>query len=167
MSHFPPMRFCFRARDLSAKPDKQRVRVDYTPLLPHDGGELYLHNLEQLYLRLKSALAPNGKVIWRTTTPVPPSYTKRNNTDIVAVNALAAQLFGPGSKYPEVAVHDLYSQVVQRCNNPPKGAAKNNDTRGYPQTSDCFDVQSRGVHFSDAGIQLTAVLTAASILPHL
>jgi hypothetical protein len=36
-----------------------------------------------------------------------------------------------------------------------------------PQTSDCYDVQSRGVHFSDAGIQMTAVLTAASILPYL
>ena len=142
--------------------------ADYTPLLPHDGGDLYLHHLEQLYLRLKSALTANGKIIWRTTTPVPPSYTKRNNTDVVRVNQLAAKLFGgPGSssKYPEVIVHDLYAQIVERCNNPPK--AGRNDTRGYPQTSDCFDVQSRGVHFSDAGIELTAVMTAAAILPHL
>ena len=141
------------------------MRADYMPLLPHDGGELYLQHLEALYLRLKPALAPGGVAIWRTTTPVPPSYTKRNNSDIVAVNALAARLFGgAGSKYPEVVVHDLYAQVVERCQNPPKGR---NDTRGYPQTSDCFDVQSRGVHFSDAGIELTAIMTAAAILPHL
>ena len=143
------------------------MRADYTPLLPHDGGELYLQHLEALYLRLKPALAPGGVAIWRTTTPVPPSYTKRNNSDVVAVNALAARLFGgPGSKYPEVVVHDLYAEVVERCQNPPKGPGQN-DTRGYPQTSDCFDVQSRGVHFSDAGIELTAIMTAAAILPHL
>ena len=143
------------------------LRADYTPLLPHDGGELYLQHLEALYLRLKPSLAPGGVAIWRTTTPVPPSYTKRNNSDIVAVNALAARLFGgAGSKYPEVVVHDLYAEVVERCQNPPKGPGQN-DTRGYPQTSDCFDVQSRGVHFSDAGIELTAIMTAAAILPHL
>eukprot|EP01045_Picozoa_sp_COSAG04_P029209 COSAG04_NODE_4742_length_1916_cov_1.391855_2_plen_123_part_00 len=67
---------------------------------------------------------------------------------------------------PEMVVHDLYAQVVERCQNPPKGPGRN-DTRGYPQTSDCFDVQSRGVHFSDAGIELTAIMTAAAILPHL
>jgi hypothetical protein len=69
--------------------------------------------MELIYHDLKRALIPNGTLIWTSTTPVPPSYKGRNNSDVVSINAIAAELFGPGSKYPEVVIHDLYTQVVQ------------------------------------------------------
>jgi len=51
-------------------------------------------------------------------------------------------------------------QVVQRCRLQP-------GSQGYPQTQDCAVLQSRGVHFSDAGKHFTAIMSAAAILPHL
>ena len=116
----------------------------------------YANNMETLYQQLKAALKPNGRMIFATRTPVPPSYKQRNNTDVISINALARTLFGPGSKHPDVAVHDLYGQVVERCRREPAAA-------GYPQTDDCEFLQSRGVHFSDAGKQFTGIMTAAAI----
>jgi hypothetical protein len=118
----------------------------YYPIPP----ELYVANMEAVYQDLKMALAPGGTLIWTTTTPVPPSYKNRNNSDVVAINALMAELFGPSGKHPEVKVHDLYSQIVERCNRDPA-------SRGYPETSDCDLIQSRGVHMSDMGKQYTAI----------
>ena len=120
----------------------------------------YEANMELLYQKMRAKLAPNGRLIWSTTTPVPPSYKARNNTDVVDINARMAKLFGPGSRHEDVAVNDLYAQVVSRCRLEP-------GSQGYPQTDDCNVLQSRGVHFSDAGKQFTAIMTAASILPHL
>merc|ERR1740117_857894 len=114
--------------------------------------------MEALYQKMSAALAPGGVLIWRTTTPVPPSYKARNNSDVVAVNALAATLFGPGSMHPDVVVHDLYSQVVERC-------ARDEASKGYPITADCTVLQNNGVHFSSAGRQFTGIMVAASILP--
>eukprot|EP00947_MAST-08B_sp_MAST-8B-sp1_P004666 g4666.t1 len=122
--------------------------------------EEYLANLETLYGVLKGALAPNGTLIWTTTTPVPPSYKARNNSDVVAINELAATLFGPKGKYPEVQVHDLYTQVVERCNRDP-------GSQQYPTVQDCFGLQNHGVHFGAIGRQFTAIMTAASIIPWL
>ena len=48
-----------------------------------------------------------GTFIFATTTPVPPSYHARNNTDVENVNKLARTLFGPTGKYPAVVLHDL------------------------------------------------------------
>jgi len=126
----------------------------YAPVLPEE----YYQNMELVYQAMKAALAPNGVLIWSTTTPVPPSYHNRKNTDVVRINQQMTQLFGPNSTHPDVLVSDLYSKVVQRC-------AHNLTTKGYPQTSDCAFLQSRGVHFSDAGKQFTAVVTSAAIAP--
>jgi hypothetical protein len=120
----------------------------------------YVANMEALYGDLKSALTENGTLIFTTTTPVPPSYKNRNNSDVVKINALAMTLFGPGSKHPEVVVHDLYQQIVQRC-------SRDSASVGYPETSDCMVIQSNGVHMSPAGRQFTAIVTAASIAPYL
>ena len=122
--------------------------------------ELYVANMESVYHALRGALAPNGTIIWATTTPVPPSYKQRVNSDVVQINAAMASLFGPGSKHPEVVVHDLYGQVVANCRRHPTSA-------GYPETQDCPVLQNNGVHFSDAGRQWTGIMTAASILPYL
>jgi len=105
------LRACPFPRPLSLSP-----AVSDTPCLC-GGGRPATVSRQCRYLRSRRALTPTGTLVWCTTTPVPPSYTRRNNTDVVAVNALAAKLFGPGSKYPEVPVHDLYSEVVRRCNN--------------------------------------------------
>ena len=67
---------------------------------------------------------------------------------------------GPNGTHPEVELSDMYGAVVQRCNNIPASV-------GYPQSKDCDVVQSRGVHFSDAGKQFTGVVAAGAIVPHL
>ena len=59
----------------------------------------YVANLEALYQQLKRAVAPNGTLIWCSTTPVPVTYHGRNNSDVVLINKLARTLFGPGSKH--------------------------------------------------------------------
>jgi hypothetical protein len=128
--------------------------------------KMYLENMERLYQQLKSALTPRGTLIWRTTTPVPVTYKSRNNSDVVRVNALAATLFGPHGKHPEVVVHDMYSEVVAHCR-----AEYPVQAKGYPQTAAC-PLQPNGVHFGfegedSAGKQLTANLTLAAIQPHL
>ena len=76
--------------------------------------EQYVANMEDVYVQLKNMLAADGTIIWATTTPVPPSYKNRNNTDVVAANAAMRTLFGPGGKHTQVIVHDLYSEVVRR-----------------------------------------------------
>ena len=42
-----------------------------------------------------------------TTTPVPPSYHNRKNSDVVRINAQMARLFGPAGSHPEVVVSEL------------------------------------------------------------
>jgi hypothetical protein len=63
-------------------------------------------------------------------------------------------------QHPEVILSDMYGAVVRRCNNI-------NGSRGYPQSADCPLVQSRGVHFSDAGKEFTAIVAAGAIAPYL
>ena len=128
----------------------------YAPIEP----ALYASNMERIYQQLAGALAPNGTLVWATTTPVPPSYKNRNNSDVLRINEQMRALFGPGSKHPEVVVHDLYAEVVARCSRDPASV-------GYPATSDCDVLQSNGVHMSAAGRQFTGIMTAASILPYL
>jgi hypothetical protein len=134
---------------------------DIAPTMYYNvSAQAYVDNMESIYQQLQAALAPTGTLIWTTTTPVPPSYKNRVNSDVVKINGLMRGLLGPGAKHPEVVVHDLYAQIVQRCRRDPASA-------GYPQTADCPVVQSNGVHMSAAGRQLTAVLTAAAIAPYL
>jgi hypothetical protein len=45
------------------------TRFSYAPVTE----AAYLNHMERLYFKIKSALAPNGTLIWRTTTPVPAS----------------------------------------------------------------------------------------------
>ena len=111
----------------------------YAPIEP----ALYLSNMESIYQQLKGALAPNGTLVWATTTPVPPSYKNRNNSDVVRINGQMRGLFGPGSKHPEVVVHDLYAEVVARCSRDPASV-------GYPETSDCDVLQSNGTSAAPA-----------------
>ena len=125
----------------------------------------YVANLEALYQQLKRAVAPKGTLIWCSTTPVPITYRGRNNSDVVLINKLARTLFGPGSEHPEVLVHDLYTEVVDKCRADfPKSAS-------YPQGAACA-YQNNGVHFghegeNSTGKRLTASWVVDAIKPHL
>jgi hypothetical protein len=123
--------------------------------------EEYATNMEAAYQKMKTRLTPNGRLIWSTTTPVPPSYKGRVNSDVIRINAQMAQLFGPNGTHPDVILSDMYGAVVERCNNIIPASV------GYPVSKDCPVVQSRGVHFSDAGKQFTALVAAGAIVPHL
>ena len=122
----------------------------------------YLENMETLYTRMKKYLAPNGTMIWSSTTPVPPSYHNRVNSDVLRINAQMATLFGRAGKYKDVVLSDMYGSVVRRCNTRALDGGI-----GYPQSSDCTFIQSRGVHFSDTGKQFTALVAAGSIMQYL
>ena len=121
-------------------------------------GEQYIDNMKIIIDKMRKGLAPNGTLVWPTTTPVPPSYHNRNNTDVVRINGLMKQLLAQPA-YKDVLTNDLYSQVVQNCNNNPK--------IDYPEKTDCSFLQSHGVHFSEVGKQYTGLMSAAAILPHL
>ena len=120
----------------------------------------YEANMEAMYRKLKGALAPNGTMIFGTTTPVPPSYdsNKRVNADVLELNVRARALFGPAGKYPDVRLNDLYGRVVDACRRDPATAC-------YPETCDCPLMQNNGVHFSPAGQRLNAVDVAWWIAP--
>ncbi|KAH8052338.1 DUF2263-containing protein [Aureococcus anophagefferens] len=115
----------------------------------------YEANMDLMYRKLRNSLSPNGTMIFATTTPVPPSYDaeKRVNSDVVELNARARKLFGPTGKYADVRINDLYSNLVEICNNDPA-------TRGYPETSDCALIQDDGVR-PPAGQRLNAIAVAA------
>jgi hypothetical protein len=68
--------------------------------------EEYIGNMKMLLVKMRSKLATNGVMIWSTTTPVPPSYRNRNNTDVVAINAaMATVLADPANA--DIQVNDL------------------------------------------------------------
>jgi hypothetical protein len=124
----------------------------------------YEAHLEFMAKRFAAALKPpHGKLLWVSTTPVPPSYKPRNNSDVVDINARARRIFDRLG----VAQEDLYSQVVAECR-------KNATTRGYPETSDCLWLQPNGVHFGFTGNEslgrnFTGSMVARAIeglLPH-
>jgi hypothetical protein len=63
----------------------------YAPVSPAQ----YAANMDAMYTKMKAHLTPRGTMIWSTTTPVPPSYHNRVNSDVLRINAQMAQLFGP------------------------------------------------------------------------
>ncbi|KAH8069477.1 DUF2263-containing protein [Aureococcus anophagefferens] len=73
----------------------------------------YEANMEAMYRKLRGALAPNGTMIFGTTTPVPPSYdsNKRVNADVLELNVRARAL-RPGGQ--NNGVH--FSPAGQRLN---------------------------------------------------
>ena len=130
----------------------------YAPVTPAQ----YLQNMEDTYTKMKAYLAPNGTMIWSSTTPVPPSYKNRVNSDVLRINTQMATLFGPTGKHPDVVLSDMYGAVVRRCN-----TRELDGGIGYPESSDCEFIQSRGVHFSDTGKQFTALVAAGAIMQYL
>ena len=117
----------------------------------------YEAHIETMIAKFTAALKPGGKLLWVSSTPVPPSYKKRNNSDVVDINKRASSIF----ERHGIAQEDLYADAVAECR-------KNATTRGYPQTSDCPQLQPNGVHFgfvnvSSAGRNFTGQCVARAI----
>jgi len=77
--------------------------------------DLYVKNMEALFKMLSKHLKPGGKILWESTTPVPPGG-ERKNKDAIKINKAAAELW---SKYPEVYQNDLYAFITKTiCSEP-------------------------------------------------
>jgi lysophospholipase L1-like esterase len=100
--------------------------------------EGYETNLKQLVETLKQT---GAKLIWASTTPVPPSDVKpkRNNDDVVAYNAAAQKIM----KSNGVAIDDLYAVAASKL-----GAIQ----------------RPNNVHFTDDGSRVLAEQVAKAIL---
>ena len=120
----------------------------------------YTANMKQIIGKLRGGLAPGGKIVWVSTTPVPASYKNRNDSDVVDINQIMTDLIAFDDCCDDVVYGaDLYHAVVDRCN-------RNATWAGYPQTSDCLYLQDNGVHFSELGKRFTAIEVAAHLLPY-
>ena len=121
----------------------------------------YAENVRAIVTKLSAGLTARGKIVWVSTTPVPASYPSRNDSDVVALNAIAADLVATDPAFARVvAGADLYADVVARCD-------ANATWAGYPATNDCLYLQDNGVHFSALGRRFTALDVAAHLLPYL
>ncbi len=98
--------------------------------------EEYEANLREIVRRLKETRA---KLIWATTTPVPPSIAKQRRTEDVPVyNQIALKIMGEN----HIAIDDLYSSVL-------------------PQVSKIQRTNS--VHYTIQGYEVLGKLVADSI----
>ena len=99
----------------------RRVLWNQLPECVKDYGHRAAVGGDCRYQRLRAHLRPKGTLIWSTTTPVPPSYHNRNNSDVLRINAQMAALFGPAGKHPEVVLSDMCvpSHRLAPCPRPP------------------------------------------------
>ena len=81
----------------------------------------YIRNLGVVYEAASRALAPGGRIVWVTTTPVPSGMPVSStcgvsgaafNTCVDGYNGAALKLLGPK---PDVVVADLHSAVLDVC----------------------------------------------------
>ena len=116
----------------------------------------YIRNLGLIYETASQALAPGGKIVWVTTTPVPTGMPVSStcgvsgaafNTCVDDYNDAALKLLG---LKPDVIVADLHNAVLDVC-----GA-------GYKT---CTLQRWGDVHFTDAGKQFCAVVVAKNVAP--
>ena len=116
----------------------------------------YIKNLGIIYETASQALAPGGKIVWVTTTPVPTGMSVSStcgisgaafNTCVDDYSDAALKLLG---LKPDVIVADLHNAVLDVC-----GA-------GYKT---CNLQRWGDVHFTDAGKQFCAVVVAKNVAP--
>ena len=118
----------------------------------------YAAHMETLYWKLRSSMPPNATIIWATTTPVPPSYDNRKNSDVLEVNDIIRSLFGPAGKYREVIINDQYGTLVDAC------ASRRNASDCFPETCDCPEVHKHeDIHLSELGARAPGVAAAAKV----
>merc|ERR1719379_1086961 len=104
---------------------------------------------------LEKHLTKNGVIIWQTTTPVPPNAKDRVDTDVQRMNKLADTLW---SKYSDVTINDLYSQLVLACHSYPGQEC-------YPESCSCESMQQEAdVHSNEVGNAFIGQMVAISIL---
>jgi len=115
----------------------------------------YIKNLQTIYDAAHASLAPNGSIVWVTTTPH--STTQADcgltgtsfNQCIDDYNAAALQLLGDKT---DVQVCDLNAAVVAVCG------------KGYGKGG-CNLQRYENVHFTDAGKQFCAIEVAHTVAP--
>ena len=93
---------CYRHPDskVYGNRDKVKGKITHTP-------EVYEANLEQLVIRLKKS---GAKLIWATTTPVPPGEAGRFVEDAVRYNHVAATVM----KRHRITVNNLHDALLPR-----------------------------------------------------
>ena len=121
------------------------------------GAYAALYGAAELYWKLRSSMPPNATIIWAwTTTPVPPSYDNRKNSDVLEVNDIIRSLFGPAGKYREVIINDQYGTLVDAC------ASRRNASDCFPETCDCPEVHKHeDIHLSELGARALGIAAAA------
>lgn len=121
----------------------------YTLVEPNE----YESNLMSMHSILADHLTNKGKMIWQTTTPVPPGAAHRANDDVIKINDMAKEKL---SNYDDVLFNDLYSQMIIACHT-------NASEVGYPINCSCHLQQSTDVHMTDTGSAFLAKSVAMSI----
>lgn len=110
--------------------DKKNGKQTWSP-------EEYDKNLRQLVKRLK---ASGAKLIWATTTPVPPGEPGRIVGDAIKYNAVAAKIM----KENEITINDLHAHILPKMKQ--------------------FGTRPGNVHFTAAGSKYLAEKVTGEIL---
>lgn len=119
------------------------------------GDNKYVDNMKLMYSTMKMHLARGGKLVWQSSTPVPPSSDTRQNSDVLRLNSLAEEAWANNT---DLEISDLYDDIIMACH-------ANHSTLGYPKTSSCQPLQQRDdVHFSERGNDYLSERVANSIL---
>lgn len=117
--------------------------------------EEYTTRLVLMYSELSTKLAPQGKLLWQSTTPVPPHNVNRKDTDVIALNEIAEKVWAQVPSPP--AMSDLYRKMVHACH-------QNVTTKCYPRECECAQLQKSGnVHFTDQGNLFLGMQVASQI----
>lgn len=92
-------------------------------------------------LRWLKENAPNAKLIFATTTPVPVGEPRRRTADSILLNEIARKIL---SNYPDVIINDLYALTLPHF--------------------DKWTLKPRNVHFNPTGSQAQSEAVAQAIL---
>lgn len=117
----------------------------------------YRDNIEDMYHALsKHHLKENGRIVWQSTTPVPPDVINRRNIEVVRLNKLADEVLAEA--HPPPIMNDLYGKLVVACNEHRSAAC-------FPESCTCEEyITERQTHMSDRGNDFLGSIVANSIM---
>lgn len=116
----------------------------------------YVMTVKKMYIKMYARLADKGKIIWHSTTPVPPDHALRKNKDVITLNQAVDKMWAKASAPP--VLHDLYGSIVHACH-------LFTDSRCFPESCGCPSLQEPGsVKFSDDGNAFLGTLVANKII---
>jgi len=115
----------------------------------------YVAAVRRMYIRMLYRVAAKGKIIWHTTTPVPPGHTARSNSDVIELNDKVEKMWSTVKHKPDT--NDLYKAVIHACH-------ANKSTRCYPEECGCPQLQRiDSEKFTASGKQFVGMLVASAI----